>query len=357
MKARLFVVNPETIGMTLKNKEVSVVVPEPQKESWHETIIDIASDLLQVEIGDYIFLWESGTKKIYGVYRAVSKPYYKKQKGRNDIFRIKFDVAYEFQKPIMEYDVINNPYMKNKLWNIVGKKVAGKARGTTPITPEETQFLIQSLIDANDSYRYCKDYNVVDVKKEILFDLEEEFRVKLPASISNYNYKPFAIRVGKEVKYEKALEGILNYLFRERSDEQITALGIDVENVVWYANYLPYGLERSEIDYMVMESDDKSNVNRIDVIELMSKVVDEDHIRRCLQYSKWVGSSVSNGMNIIRPILICGDKSRKSKNGLNSDKIRRAISELPEKYGFKNIEIFTYIIEEGEISFEKYEIE
>lgn len=357
MKARLFVVNPDTIGRTLKNKEVSVVVPEPKKKSWHETIIDIASDLLQVEIGDYIFLWESGTKKIYGVYRAVSKPYYRKQKGRNDIFRIKFDVAYEFQKPIMEYDVINNPYMKNKLWNIVGKKVAGKARGTTPITPEETQFLIQSLVDVNDSYCYYKDYDVVDVKKELLFDFEEEFKVKLPASISKYNYKPFAIRAGKEVKYEKALEGMLNYLFREKVDEQIAALKIDVDNVVWYANYLPYGLERSEIDYMVMESYDKANINKIDVIELMSKVLDEDHIRRCLQYSKWVGSSVSNGMNIVRPILICGEKSRKSKNGLKSDKIRHAINELPVQYGFKNIEIFTYTIEGGKIFFEKYENE
>lgn len=85
------------------------------------------------------------------MYRAVSLPFYRKDVGVNAIFHIKISEAYVFERPINEYDVINNPYMKNKLWNIIGKKVAGKPRGSSPVTPEEMQFLIQSLIDANDS--------------------------------------------------------------------------------------------------------------------------------------------------------------------------------------------------------------
>ena len=60
MKARLFIVNKDTIINTLDSMEVSVLVPEPKgKSGWYETLTDIISDLMQVEIGDYIFLWES----------------------------------------------------------------------------------------------------------------------------------------------------------------------------------------------------------------------------------------------------------------------------------------------------------
>lgn len=354
MKSRLFVVDKDSIKTTLENMEVSVIVPEPNGKLWKKTLLDIVSDLMQVELGDYIFLWESGYERIYGVYRAISKPFYSYEEGRNDIFRIKIDIAYSFEKPIMEYDVINNPYMKNKLWNIIGKKVAGKSRGTSPITPEEMQFLIQSLIDVNKSYSYSKDYSVVSVDNELKFDFEAIENSEIPSRISEYAYAPIQFKNNKEVQYEKALEGVLNYLFREKQTEIISELDIECENVIWYANYLPYGLERSEIDYMIMESVDGTNINQIDVIELMSGVIDDDHIRRCLQYSKWVSESITNAKNIVRPILICGSKSKTSKNGFNNENIKQSLSERPKEYGFDNIEIYTYSLE-NIINFNKHE--
>jgi len=358
MKARLFVVNKDTIRQTMDTMEVSVIVPEPEgKKLWNKTLIDIVSDLFQVEIGDYIFLWESGFERIYGVYRALSKPYFRREDNENDIFKIKIGCAYSFEKPIREYDVINNPYMKNKLWNIIGKKVAGKSRGTSPITPEEMQFLIQSLIDANDGeYTFNRDYVAIqNPENEITIDLINETNNEIPARLVDYIFAPIRIRNRNEVQYEKALEGVLNYMFRERNSSVINALGIECENVIWYANYLPYGLERSEIDYMVMESLDGMIVNKIDVIELMSSIIDYDHINRCLQYSKWVATSVTNDKNIVRPILICGSKSRTSVNGFRNTEIANAIRELPRTYGFESIDIYTYSLDNG-ITFERYEV-
>lgn len=355
MKARLFVVNEVTRKRTIENKEVSVYVPEPDgKPQWNRSITDIVSDLMQVEIGDYIFLWEMGTGKIYGVYRAVSDAFFAKETGRNDIFRIKIDVAYSFNEPIMEYDMINNPYMKNKLWNIIGKKVAGKARGTSPITKDETQFLIQALIDANETYVYYHDYEPCDVEDKLAFNLHDEYDKEIPMSIEEYDYEPLRVVSRNEVHYEKALEGILNHCFRERKKDVIAQLDINENNVIWYANYLPYGLEKSEIDYMVMESMDGENVDKIDVLELKAGVIDMDHIRRCLQYAKWVVSSVANGNNIVRPVLICGIKSVRAKKGFGDADIKKAIKELPPSYGFKKMDIYTYIIENGEIIFQKY---
>lgn len=315
MKARLFVVNEQTFKKTMENMEVFVFVPEPKSNRWNQVLLDIVCDLMQISIGDYIFLWESGAKNIYGVFRAVSKPFYKKT-GANDIFRIKIAEAYSFDKPINEYDVINNPYMKNHLWNIIGKKVAGKSRATSPITGDEMEFLIQSLIAVNNNcFKYEPNYQVVDVENELAFDFTRQYDGHIPRQIAEYKFSPISVLDGVAVKYEKSLEGILNCCFRDKNKKTISQLSINIDNVNWYANYLPYGLEGSEIDYMVMESVDGINTSRIDVIELMSGIIDVDHINRCLQYSKWVSSSLTNDNNIVRPILICGPKSITAKKG------------------------------------------
>ena len=49
MKARLFIVNKDTIINTLDSMEVSVLVPEPKGNRWYETLTDIISDLMHVE--------------------------------------------------------------------------------------------------------------------------------------------------------------------------------------------------------------------------------------------------------------------------------------------------------------------
>lgn len=79
-KARLFVVDEETLQETVNSNIVSIFTPDLNGGQWLKTIADIMADMLQVEIGDYIFLWErksaSQKDRIHGVYRAISKPYY-----------------------------------------------------------------------------------------------------------------------------------------------------------------------------------------------------------------------------------------------------------------------------------------
>ena len=247
--------------------------------------------------------------------------------------------------------------MKNKLWNIIGKKVAGKSRGTTPLSPEETQFLIQSLIDINNNYTYTGGYTIHTPSLpnvEIQFDLVNPYSNSTPTSLSAYAYAPIKVRERSEVHFEKALEGILNYLIKTRNSHKLSMLNIPIDNILWYANYLPYGLERSEIDYMIMESVDTVNVNKIDVIELMKSIIDVDHIRRCLQYAKWVSDSITNGKNIVRPILICGSKSLTSTKGFSNTDIQNALTMLPQEYGFNSVDVYTYELDGTDINFTQY---
>lgn len=219
------------------------------------------------------------------------------------------------------------------------------------------QFLIQSLIDVNDSrYEFIREYDVIEVEDEITLDYNNENNLKVPDSLYDYEYEPLRVRSGNCARYEKAIECILNQLFRDRRNDKLAELDIVREDVMWYANYLPYGLEGTQIHYMVMESVDGVAVNRIDVIELQRDKIDIDHIDKCLKYSKWVAESVTNGKNIVRPVIICRENSRTVNKGLKDKDIKSAIKSLPEIYGFKEIDIYTYRID-GEIIFNKYEEE
>ncbi len=137
-KGRLFVVNGETLQDTIQNNVVSISTPKVVGQQWLKTIADIMADMLQVEIGDYIFLWETRSNnqksRIHGVYRAISAPYYEVSSPNDSYpFKIKIEKAYDFNNPLDEYDILNCPYIKTPLWTITGKKVAGKSRGTSPL--------------------------------------------------------------------------------------------------------------------------------------------------------------------------------------------------------------------------------
>ena len=366
MKGRLFVVNEDTREMAETNMEVSIKIPKlPSKNKrsqWDKSIIDIMGDLFQVEMGDYIFLWEAVSKsnkksKIYGVYRAISKPYYDYGEGEEYPFKLKVEHAYVFRKPIEEYTIINNPHMKNELWTIIGKKVAGKSRGSSPLTNQEMEFLVQSLIDVNEGqYEFIPPHKEIKVQNELTIDLSKEYERNIPDNLSQFDINKLYHKTGEAVHYEKSLELIMNYLFRERKKEIIGQLGITLDHVVWYANYLPYGIERSEIDYMVKESIDGMMINKIDVIELMKDNIDEDHVRRSLLYAKWVRDSIGKGNNIVRALLICGPDSKLKENQSKIKRLNECIRQEEQSSGI-NLDIYRYCIKNGKIEFIKMERE
>ncbi len=334
MKGRLFVVNSDTIEKTIANKIASIITPQPKGNQWIKTMADIMADMLQIEIGDYIFLWETSGKKnksrIYGVYRAISKPYYECTGGEDDApFKIHIEEAYHFEQPIDEYEILNCPYTKNEMWTIVGKKVAGKSRGTSPLSPNEIKNLITLLIDKNPDYSFYEfdESHIVDVERPLEIKNVENGIHTSPGSLSNIHPNNISYVVNGNVRYEKVLETIFNQEMTNRNKRFYGQLGIDVDKVVWYSNYLPYSIEQSEMDYVVLQSDDGMCVNKIYVVEFQKGKIDEDHIRRCLLYSKWVNETLALGANIVHPILIC-NKSYDFNNGETHKARKRRVEQL-----------------------------
>ncbi len=356
MKGRMFVVDPETLQDTINSNIASIRTPDLQGAQWLKTLSDIMADMLQIEIGDYIFLWETSSNKaksrIHGVYRAISAPYYDCTTPQDDApFKIHIEKAYDFENPIDEYDVLNCPYIKSTMWTIVGKKVAGKSRGTSPLSQDEIKHLITLLIGKNPIYQYYS-YNPANVVK-VLNPLEIDYNKRgpnvRPTSLSafhpnNLNY--FAVT--GNVHYEKILETLFNQEMSRRNSQFFSQIGVNVDKVVWYSNYLPYSIEQSEMDYVIIESDDGVNLSRIFVIEFQAQSIDEDHARRCLMYSKWINETLALGTSIVQPILICPysydfikGETHKLKNR-SLTKIENAVLQCQNSYNVKPLEVYEY---------------
>lgn len=363
MKGRLFVVNEETLANTLNENIVSVKIPNLDGAMWFKTITDIMADMLQVEVGDYIFLWETSSNsrksRIHGVYRAMSKPYYL-DTGDGFPFKIHIECAYSFENPITEYDVLNCPYVKESFWSIIGKKVAGKSRGSTPLYTNEIKNLITLLIGKSQNYQYTPfdPNNIVNVNEPLTINYSNRGLNIAPQTHSelvpnNLNF----IRDDYSLQYEKILEAMLNYEMANNNIDLFLQLGIDSNKVMWYSNYLPYSIEQSEMDYVIIESDDGVIPSKIYVVELQINNVDEDHINRCLMYSKWVSDTLSLGAKIVQPMIIC----KKSPDFINGERTEHQIQRMTRMndyiseneiyYNSKDLQIFTYNITNNGLEF------
>lgn len=354
MKGRMFVVNQDTIRTTIDSQIASIITPNLQGALWVKTLADIMADMLQIEIGDYIFLWETsgnGQKsRIYGVYRAISKPYYEcTTADDNAPFKIHIEKAYDFEKPLDEYDVLNCPYIRNEMWTIIGKKVAGKSRGTSPLSPDEIKNLITLLIGKNETYQFYEfdPTHIVNISRPIEIDYTKSGVPVRPDSPSAIHPNDISFINDNNVHYEKILETVLNQEMSARNASIFSQIGIDVKKVVWYSNYLPYSIEQSEMDYVVLQSDD-GMCNKIFVIELQKGKIDEDHIRRCLLYSKWVNETLAIGANVVQPILICFD-SYDFVNGEThwakkqcQERIENAINNYVREFSVNDLQIYEY---------------
>lgn len=365
MKGRMFVVNSDTMQTTVSNGIASIITPNLQGAQWLKTLADIAADMLQIEIGDYIFLWETSShgqkSRIYGVYRAISLPYYEcTSDNDNAPFKIHIEKAYDFAIPLDEYDVLNCPYIKKDMWTLVGKKVAGKSRGTSPLSPDEIRNLITLLIGKNHTYTFYEfdPTHIINVDRPIHIDYTKCGVPAKPSSLTEIHPSDICYINNGNVHYEKILETIFNQEMSARNADFFSQIGIDVNKVVWYSNYLPYSIEQSEMDYVVIQSDDGMCNNKIFVIELQKGKIDEDHIQRCLLYSKWVNDTLAIGTNVVQPILICFDsygfisgETHWAKKRC-ADRLETVIEKCVRDYAVNDLQIYEYSFE-PDVKFER----
>lgn len=339
MKSRLFIVNDITLKEAINDKIAKIKIPfiddedkttgasrRVARDQFINSVNSMMADMLQLQKGDYIFFWcekekSSFKSTITGVYRVISEPYFKFD-NEDDIypFKIMIEEAYTFKKSISEYEVLNSPYIKTPLWNIIGKKTCGKRRGSIQLTPNEASVLLTMLIDKNPKYSF-KEENVsrfielspeTNGLKPLAIDLTrtgnkqnnpEENRL---FEYSIYEYVHLTKR--RKLHSEKTLEGLFNQDIINNGGGLLSQIGIK-EKIIWFGNYLPYSLDKTEMDYLIVCSRDGVNPSSAFVVEFkkgnLNKIDSDTHFHRAMLYSKWVNENLFNGSSITRPVIIC----------------------------------------------------
>lgn len=346
MKGRIFVVDHTFMENVNDKMEIKAKLPPISGSRLFGSLTSIIADMFQIQLGDYVFLWETKGNNpdsyIWGVYRVISNPFF--DYDEPDYIKAKIELAYLFRNPITEYDILNDPYNKIDLWNIVGKKVADKSRASTPLSPYETEFLIQKLINENPDYKF---YNRKTQKVKINNEIKINYNKYENKEITNYSSLKFNnisyINKNGTVKYEKFMELLFNMIIRDSNKSALSKININIDNIFWYANYLPYSIDKSEIDYLIMESSDNINIDKINLLEFQRNKLNEDHINKALLYSKWINSKLAKGSNLTRPIIICEKFAD----------LETIILEKEKFYGTKPLEIYTINLKNGIINIEK----
>ncbi|WP_288221544.1 EVE domain-containing protein [uncultured Clostridium sp.] len=378
MKGRLLIVDDETLKVVKNDLIWGAKIPDKLNEykTWQKTIIDIIGDMLNICPGDYVVLWKKATRieenVFIGIYRVISLPYidttplsFELEEGETITkypYRVALEIAYNFINSITEYEFINDINIKNDIWTVIGKKVKGNSRASIPMTKEIISIFIKKFINNNSEWSF-NESNIeryMYPENSISLDLSNKYYINSTAEtleksvlLENYlnsfslEYIPLVDKNGERCKYELGLYAIFNEeITKGILNNEIPLILNNIidnnEKIEWYANYLPYGLEGREIDYMISTSIDGENTSKVILIEFMKDNLDKDHIDRAILYSKWVNKVICKDSNLVETVLI--------SNKVNTD-FKEYCEKLKIDNNIRKISTFSY-----KINLEKLEL-
>lgn len=340
---RLFVVDSDSWEITKKfNIAATGKTDVKLGKNYIKTVYDLMSDILTLNQGDLVFFWEKYNQRtdksgrgIIGVYEVISDPYYDTTKKVIDEniyldesypFRIDIREIISFDKHLSEYYLFSRPDVRSKVWNLIGKKVGGKARGSVPLTPLECEMLIHLLSEINGGIILSSMDTPIDKLNH-----NKYLDVKLNIGLTNPNNYKDAPQLNEldfskiptvddtkrdpkkyEVTQEKILEAWLSKNIRSNSN--LEKLFGPKEYIGWYSSYLPYSLDQKEMDFMVFHNHPKHNfLMRISLVELKKGIIGKDAVEQVCNYFNWAELNLVPGTkSIIQPIII-GRKPSESK--------------------------------------------
>lgn len=383
---RIFIVDSDSYEATKKFNIAAIGKKDLNLgKNYIKTIYDLMSDILTLNKGDLIFFWEKSNNRtgesgrgLIGVYEVISDAYYDTTPkiinsnvylGENYPFRIDIREIISFNKYLSEYYLFSRPDVRSKVWNLVGKKVGGKARGSIPLTPLECEILIHllseinggiTLISQNAPMTNLNHNNYLDVKLNIGLNNVNNYKnipmlnkidfSKIP-TVDDTNKNPEKYKVTQE----KVLEAWLSNNIR--SSINLENLFGPKEYIGWYSSYLPYSLDQKEIDFMVFHNHPKHNfLMRISLVELKKDTIKKDAVDQVFNYFKWAELNLVPGTkSIIQPIII-GKKPSSKK----LDELKKYVEKIEKENNLiRGIWLVNYKIdmEKNDIIFENLNFE
>jgi len=276
---------------------------------------DILADALCVRKGDPVYPWMVKSKKAGFSYRFIaSDSAFLVDEGS---YHIGIPVEFVYQQSASHLteraalDLFPSSPGDGILWNAIGKKSLRRGRAITHQTPQEDG-LMRELLNPMSS---CRPHRPA----KALGGCKTSFVAKA-CVCSTPSGKITALdldspRWSKDghFRWEKALEAsLISVLGTNEQRGFLDALGMPKAQVIWFANYLTYGVQGGSIDLLVLVSD--AGVEKALVIELKKGGLSPKPLRKAVAqvkaYARYVEKAFGAFLVTIKtiPIVVSGTR-------------------------------------------------
>lgn len=270
-----------------------------------ETAASMFGDVLATRKGDLVFPWIVDSDESEGlgfqyVFRIGGDPVF----VRGEEFPIKIPLeskGLRFDNPVSEAEALDL-FDKKLLWNAIGKKSLGFGHSFSHQTLMEDEKLLDLLKSKNKIAApteiklgsFSDNGQKITIStlesgdnKNMISDLISRFTED--QRLSNLNLHDIKWRDGNQFVVEKALEAWLMENIDKPTCNSLRKILFGDEKTIpkWFGNYLPFGVQGSNIDIVISE-----NNNFIYVLELKrgkkSNNQIEEATKQVLEYSNFI---------------------------------------------------------------------
>lgn len=270
------IVNQETVNNMIK--EGCISTRGDLNEMWVKTTSDIFSDVLAVRKGDLVFPWiiKGGKSSNLGfkyVFKVAGTPFF--VKGQKYPVRVPLEPeGFEYENPLPEAEAL---YLWNRelLWNAIGKKSLGRGRSLTHQTPMEDERMLELLKKKNPQgpkkikLGSCEPTGIPITINPSRDQWDPELKQRLKSMtaeerLSNLDLSGIPWRRGTFFTTEKTLEAWMMENVDKEGGRQFRELALKESwPITWFANYLPFGVQGSNIDLIILQEQGKRRVANI----------------------------------------------------------------------------------------------
>lgn len=291
-----------------------------------KTTADLFSDVLAMRKGDYVFPWitkgdEGQNQGFRHIFKVGGSPFFVK----GDEYPIKIPLATEgkeFPKNLKELEALDL-WTKKLLWNAIGKKSLGRGRSITHQTPMEDEQLLKLLKKKNKKKNAikiplgnCKNRIInitIDTTQNQHSPWTSEItrleNYKQEDRLKNIELKKVPWVKGKYFSYEKVLEAWIMENIDQAACKSLREFLMDKEDKIeWFGNYLPFGVQGSNMDIVILHSHQKKRI--VTVIELkvgpINKIQFRDTCDQVIEYSNFLRKAFNSfGIDVcLNPVIL-----------------------------------------------------
>lgn len=321
------IVNQETVkGMI---KEGCISTRGDLKKLWVKTISDIFSDVLAVRKGDLVFPWivksdKSSNLGFKYIFKVAGAPFF--VKGEKYPVRVPLEPeGFEYKNPLSEAEALDL-WDRKLLWNVIGKKSLRRGRSLTHQTPMEDGRMIELLEKKNPQgpkkikLGSCKPTKKIPIT---INPSRDQWDPKLKQSLqsmtaeerlSNLDLPGIPWRKGNFFIAEKTLEAWMMENIDKSEGKQFRELAFK-ENwpIVWFANYLPFGVQGSNIDVVILQEQGEKRIANIVELKVgsLNKNDYEEAANQAIDYAIFIRDAFNAfGLSVELNIVVLSGSSQ-----------------------------------------------